>query len=75
MRIQAVETLRGHEEQLLGKVKDIDLPPEEPRQGRWSRPRTKMMRLSADQLTAKIEEEERKIAWVEQTGEGFDEIT
>ena len=70
MQIQAVEILRRHEEQLLGKVKDMDLP-QEPRQGRWSRPSIKMLRMSVDQLTAKIEEES-KILWVEQTGELID---
>ena len=60
LQIQAVEALRRHEEQLFGRVKDIDLPHEEPRQGRWSRPSVKMLRMSADQLTRQLEEEEKK---------------
>ena len=43
LRIQAVKALRRHEEQLLGSVKEIVLPKQEPRTGRWSRPSIKMM--------------------------------
>ena len=72
LKIKAVEALRRHEQQLFGKVKDIEASSEEAKQNRWSRPKVKMMRLSADQLAGSIEEDDRRLAMMEQEGAEID---
>jgi len=75
LRIQAVEALRTHEEQLFGKVKDIESH-EEPRTERWKKSQSgqsiKMLKVTTDRLTKQLEEHEEKIQWMEQTGEEVD---
>ena len=72
LRVQAVEALQRHEEQLFGKVQDIILPTEEPRTGRWSRPSVKMMKVDNDQRMTD-EEEEIVIQRIERAGEANDQ--
>ena len=68
-RSQAVEALRRYEEQVLGKVKDIEVPVEV---STIRRPKVKMLRFTPEQLVDIAEEDERRIVWMEQTGAEID---
>ena len=76
LRIKAVEALRKHEEQPLGKVQEICLPPEEPHEesaksSRWSKPRVKTMRVPAQgnqRVEDDIEADDRRLADMERRG-------